>query len=85
MIIFDEYTKLSRLVVDKRHRGEGYGKLLTKELINYARDHFRDRKLKVEAQIQVVEFYVGLGFEVVSDLVMIEDYPHKRLELDFNK
>lgn len=84
LIVLEDYTKLGRLAVLKEHRGKGYGKLLVKELVNYAKQHQSDKKLKVESQVQVVDFYESLGFTTVSEVVIIEDYPHKRMEYDFN-
>lgn len=41
-------------------------------------------KLYVEAQEPVVNFYIKLGFIPISDVVIIEDYPHKLMEYYFN-
>ena len=40
------------------------------------------KRIYCEGQIQVVDFYKKFGFEEISDVIMVENYPHKKLELN---
>ena len=85
MIVTEERLRASRLIVSKKCRGCGYGKLLTLEMIKYASKNFTGKKLFGYAALTVIDLYIKLGFKVVSDIIMIENLPHKQMELDWSK
>ena len=55
---------------------------MMEKMLEYLKNH-RCKRIYCESQIQVVEFYKKYGFEEISDVVIIENYPHKKLELKF--
>jgi predicted GNAT family N-acyltransferase len=74
--------KLGRFAVLKEHRNKGYGRLLMEEFIKQAKEMKKlgYEKIFLEAQIQVVEYYESFGFITTSDVIIVEDYPHKSME-----
>jgi len=57
---------LGRITVVKEHRGKGYGRLVTQELINKA-FAIGATEIAIHAQSYLVDFYAGLGFKICSD------------------
>ena len=73
-------VKIGR-VVTLRH-GEGLGR----KLMEYALPIVRKegyKKVYIEAQEYALGFYEKFGFKVVSGLFMIDNIPHKAMELEF--
>ena len=57
---------LGRIAVLKEHRGKGYGKIVTKELIERAFE-MGALEIEIHAQTHALGFYEGFGFEICSD------------------
>ena len=75
--------KLSRLCILKEYRKKGLSKYLMEEHIKRSRE-MKDQgfeKIFLESQIQVAGLYEKYGFVTTSGVVMVEDYPHKNMEL----
>lgn len=79
----ENYFIVSRMAVLKEYRGKGIGTELMKKCIEYGQEK-KVSKLFAEALIETVDFYVNVGFKIVSDIVIIEDYEHKIVEYYFN-
>lgn len=62
-----EDASIGRIVLDMAHRGKGNGKRLMQESINYARKHYPDANIRIEAQEYLEKFYRQFGFEKVSE------------------
>jgi len=71
----EEYGKLERICVLKEYRGHGYGK----QMILHMEQEVKDQgysKSKLNAQTQALDFYKGLGYEIVSEEFMDAGIPH---------
>ncbi|GIO22521.1 GNAT family N-acetyltransferase [Oceanobacillus sp. J11TS1] len=69
------YGKLERICVLKSQRGKSIGKqLMLKMEEEIKKQHFN--KAKLNAQIQAVDFYQKLGYEVTSDEFIDAGIPH---------
>ena len=75
--------KLSRLCILKEYRKKGLSKYLMEKYIKICKTMKSEGfdKIYLEAQVQVVGFYELHGFVTTSDVIIVEDYPHKSMEM----
>ena len=55
------YAKLERIAILKKYRGKGFGKQLTKFLIDYCKQK-NYSEIRLHSQIYVADFYKKIGF-----------------------
>jgi len=70
--------KLERFAVLQEYRGQGIGKSLVQYIVN---DLPADKRIYLHAQIQVVEFYIKLGFQKIGDLFDESGIDHYEMEI----
>ncbi|MGL4819865.1 MAG: GNAT family N-acetyltransferase [Bacilli bacterium] len=75
---YKDKWKLERVCILKEARGRGWGVALMQELESFALEQ-HERPLYLHAQIQVVDFYMRLGFKPVGPQFLEEDYPHQAM------
>ncbi len=68
-------------VVTLEH-GKGIGGQILHKGVEVAIEHFKAKKIYLEAQVYAIGFYAKEGFEVVSDEFMEDGIPHVKMELD---
>lgn len=71
----NDFGKLERICVLQPFRGKDFGKMLMQEMEQMILDKGY-KKAKLNAQIQVEDFYKKLGYETVSDTFMDAGIPH---------
>ncbi len=61
VIYKDGVPLIGRIAVLKNHRGKKYGDLIVRKLVDFC---FRkgDPRVEIHAQVQVLDFYKGIGF-----------------------
>ena len=65
-IRFNNYAKLERIAVVKKHRMNGFGTKITKHLINYCkRKNISD--IRIHSQSYIANFYEKIGFKKISE------------------
>lgn len=69
-------ASIGRVAVAKRGRGLGYGGLIMKSAMTFARDTLNYTRLKISAQAYLEAFYSGLGFKRVSEDYLEDDILH---------
>lgn len=78
-IVFSEDKgKIGRVAVDKSWRKQGIGSCICRELMIIAEERGYD-KLILHAQVDSVEFYEKLGFEIVGDIFEEAGIDHKKM------
>lgn len=65
-----------RVIVDRRFRRYGYGKLLVKEIIDYAQKEYPGTTLKCSAQYYLKDFYESLGLKAYGEVYLDEKIEH---------
>lgn len=70
---------IGRMAVLKNYRGQGVGRALLSELLDYAR-HNRIIQVELNAQTSAIPFYEKQGFIISSDEFMEAGIPHKTME-----
>ena len=61
-------------------RGKGYGEQIMRAAIAAAVEHFGATLIEIEAQEYAQGFYEKVGFHRVSDLFMLDNIPHIRMQ-----
>ena len=74
----DNGIKLERFAVLEEFRGHGLGKALVQYIVN---DLPAGKRIYLHAQIQVVEFYIKLGFQKIGDLFDESGIDHYEMEI----
>ncbi|RHW43248.1 GNAT family N-acetyltransferase [Neobacillus notoginsengisoli] len=76
--LVDGYGKVERICVLQEVRGTGAGKAIMRKIEEYAKEQ-EIQKLKLNAQVQAIPFYEGLGYEIVSEEFLDAGIPHKTM------
>ena len=66
-------------VVTLEH-GKGIGRIILHKGVEIAVNHFKAKKIYLEAQVYAIGYYAKEGFEVVSDEFMEDGIPHVKME-----
>jgi ElaA protein len=74
-------VKIGRIVVRKKHRGKGWGKIMIEKCIDFARSNYPDKTISMSAQVYLIEYYQSLGFETEGETYLEDDIPHIRMTL----
>ena len=61
-------------------RGKGYGEQIMRAAIAAAVEHFGATLIEIEAQEYAQGFYEKVGFHRVSDIFMLDNIPHIRMQ-----
>ena len=61
-------------------RGKGYGEQIMRAAIDAAVEHFGATLIEIEAQEYAQAFYEKVGFRKVSDVFMLDNIPHVRMQ-----
>ena len=74
-----ESSSIGRIVVDKKYRGESFGKKITQEAIIFLKDKFINFDVCISAQFRLVNFYENLGFETVGEVYLEDGIDHIKM------
>ena len=72
---FDE-AAIGRVAVKKSERKFGYGRDIMKASIAAVEKHFKQKVMRVSAQLYLERFYHSLGFEQVAEGYIEDGIPH---------
>ena len=75
----ERVAKVERVAVEQSRRGEGIGRALMAHVEAYAADAGYDR-IRLDAQVPVVEFYEHLEYTVTSEEFEDAGIPHRTME-----
>lgn len=79
-IRFIDRAKLERIAIIKKHRRNGYGKTLTKYLINFCvRKKYNE--IYLHSQSYILDFYKKLGFKPVGKKFFEADIEHVEMNM----
>ena len=81
MVFHDGYYFMGRVAIAKEHRGKGYGRRMLEEVLAECKRRGYQR-IKVEAQMHVVELYEKFGFVKEGAVEVIAGADHQRLYKD---
>ena len=79
----NNFAKLERIAIIKKHREKGYGKELAKFLIDYCKKRGFDN-IYLHSQIDIVGFYKKCGFKTRGETFLEADIKHIEMFLSIN-
>ncbi|MGP4107535.1 GNAT family N-acetyltransferase [Virgibacillus sp. L01] len=71
-----EEVSIGRVLVLKKFRRHGYAQEIMQKAIDYIVNEWNEKRIKVQGQEYLNDFYSGLGFEQVSDSYLEDGIPH---------
>jgi len=77
-----EGASIGRVITKKSIRGGGAGKALILNSLAFCRQHWPGLIITISAQAYLQKFYIGLGFENVSEPYDEDGIPHIRMQLN---
>lgn len=72
---YDE-ASIGRVVIRASHRGQGLGRPMMQQAIDYIVRVLKEDRIKIGAQAYLEDFYASLGFEQVSEVYLEDGIPH---------
>ena len=84
--VFDKnLSRISRIVTRKRSRGNGIGFSLVQKSVEYCREQFGHRVIKISAQVYLKNFYERLGFVEKGKLYLKDGILNCAMYIDFRQ
>ena len=74
--------QLGRMAVLKEYRNKGIGGTLIEKAVITAKLN-QLSAINISAQCHAIDFYKKFGFEVISDIYLDADIPHRDMKLEF--
>jgi ElaA protein len=71
-----DYASIGRVVVAKNQRAFKYGYDIMKVSIDAIEKHFKEKKIKISAQVYLKSFYRNLGFKEIGEEYLEDNIPH---------
>jgi len=81
--IKNNFAKLERIAIIGEYRNKGFGKQLTKFLIDYCKQKKFD-EIRLHSQIYVSDFYKKLGFKFVGENFFEAGIEHVEMYMEIN-
>ena len=78
-----DFAKLERIAIVKEQRNKGFGKQLTKFLIDYCKQK-KFNEIRLHSQVYVSDFYKKLGFKPVGENFFEAGIEHKEMYMKVN-
>lgn len=75
-------TSIGRVIVKEAYRGEGLANRLMKRAINFVQDELNEKKIQIQAQDHLRNFYGSFGFAPISETYLEDGIPHVDMLLD---
>lgn len=74
-VSYDEIS-IGRVLVHKDYRGKGIAREMMLKAIGFIESTLKERAIKIQAQVYLLEFYRSLGFKEASDEYLEDSIPH---------
>ncbi|MFB4168071.1 GNAT family N-acetyltransferase [Virgibacillus sp. JSM 102003] len=71
-----EEVSIGRVSVAVKFRRQGYAQQIMQKAIEYIVNEWKEKRIKVQGQEYLKDFYSGLGFEQVSESYLEDGIPH---------
>lgn len=81
-IVIENHMQLGRMAVLKEYRYIGIGSALIEKAIATSKLN-QLFAIHISAQCHAINFYKQFGFEVISDIYLDADIPHRDMQLEF--
>ena len=72
----DADIRIGRVLTTAGFRGIGLGQAMLERTLIFIREQWPGQPIRLHAQARLQRFYVGFGFEPISDVHVEDDIPH---------
>ena len=79
-----EEPAIGRVAVEPELRGKGYAREMMEQALDFMENNLGANKIKIEAQVYLIEFYKSLGFKAVSESFLEDGIPHVNMVWEKN-
>ncbi|SEQ76271.1 ElaA protein [Virgibacillus subterraneus] len=69
-------VSIGRVSVAEKFRRQGYARQIMQNAIDYVLNEWNEKRIKVQGQEYLKDFYSGLGFEQVTESYLEDGIPH---------
>ena len=77
-----DVPSIGRVVVKESYRRNGYARKMMLEAIDIIKNEFGGEKIRISGQAYLKDFYMSLGFGIVTDVYLEDGIKHYGFELD---
>ncbi len=81
-IIYDDVA-IGRVCVNKKYRKNNLGREMLLRAISFIESELKEKKIKIQAQSYLYDFYKSLGFNEISDTYLEDGISH--IDMIYNK
>ena len=81
-IIYDDVA-IGRVCVNKKYRKNNLGREMILRAISFIENELKEKKIKIQAQSYLYDFYKSLGFNEISDTYLEDGISH--IDMIYNK
>lgn len=81
-IIYDDVA-IGRVCVNKKYRKNNLGREMLLRAISFIENELKEKKIKIQAQSYLYDFYKSLGFNEISDTYLEDGISH--IDMIYNK
>lgn len=71
-----DVPSIGRVLVTEGYRGHGYARELLVKSIEFIQNEWKEKRIRLQAQVYLEEFYASLGFERISEEYLDDNIPH---------
>ena len=72
---------IGRIVTSQKVRGQGLGKIITQEAIQYSAKKYPNQDVTISAQHRLLRFYQDLGFNAEGEVYLEDDIDHIKMTI----
>lgn len=83
-VIEKNYARIGRIVTRKKNRGKGIGYNLVQKSIQFCKEKFGNKIIKISAQVYLKNFYNQCGFVEKGKIYMEDGIPHCAMYFNHN-
>lgn len=83
-VIEKNYARIRRIVTRKKNRGKGIGYNLVQKSIQFCKEKFGNKIIKISAQVYLKNFYNQCGFVEKGKIYMEDGIPHCAMYFNHN-
>jgi len=73
----DSQPAIGRVAVKKKMRRKGIAREMMETALEHCQKLFPNQKIRISAQVYLVDFYTALGFQGVGPVYLEDDIPHQ--------
>lgn len=73
---YADAASIGRVIVVEKFRGKGYASQLMNKAIRFIEEEWKEKDIKIQAQLYLKQFYYSLGFTPMTESYIEDGIPH---------